>query len=57
MRKLSSIVCGALLCGGMSLANNVVGNEADLKGVKPFVGYMVGISNGVLFQNGLWGGL
>ncbi len=43
MRKISlSIVCSALVCGSVALANNPAENATDLKGMKPFVGFMVG---------------
>lgn len=46
MRNLSlSIICSALVCGGITFANNSVSNGATLKGVKPFIGYMVGTLN------------
>lgn len=46
MRNLSlSIICSALVCGGVTFANNSAGNGATLKGVKPFIGYMVGTLN------------
>ena len=56
MRKISlSIVCSALVCSSVALANNPAENATDLKGMKPFVGFMVGTSTE--FQTGLWGGL
>lgn len=73
MRKISlSIVCSALVCSSVALANNPTENATDLKGMKPFVGFMVGtltetasttISGSAIvlsitsFQTGLWGGL
>lgn len=43
MRKISlSIVCSALVCSSVALANNPAENATDLKGMKPFVGFMVG---------------
>lgn len=56
MRKISlSIVCSALMCGSVALANNPAENATDLKGMKPFVGFMVGTLTH--FEAGLWGGL
>mgnify|MGYP003372904338 FL=1 len=56
MRKISlSIVCSALVCSSVALANNPAENATDLKGMKPFVGFMVGTLTH--FEAGLWGGL
>ena len=37
-----SIVCGALVCSNVAFANNSAENAINLKGMKPFVGFMVG---------------
>ncbi|MDY5821687.1 MAG: hypothetical protein SPJ83_02640 [Helicobacter sp.] len=37
-----SVVCSALVCSDVALANSPTENTTDLKDMQPFVGFMVG---------------